>query len=104
MTVAAAQAAPLIPPHPVRGLASNRDPVYPDTARRRGEQGRVVLRVEVSADGAPVSIAVAQSSGFPRLDEAAAGAVRQWRFQPASREGRALAGTADVPIDFRLEN
>ncbi len=104
MPVAAAQAAPLVPPRPIRGLVSNRDPVYPDMARRRGEQGRVMLRVEVSAEGGPVSITVAQSSGFPRLDEAAAAAVRQWRFEPASREGRALVGVADVPIVFRLEN
>ena len=36
----------LIPPRPVAGMESNRPPRYPETARRRGDQGRVIVRVE----------------------------------------------------------
>jgi protein TonB len=63
----------------------------------------VVLRVEVSVAGAPLSVAVLSTSGYPLLDKAALAAVEQWRFQPASQAGTAVAGAADVPIQFRLE-
>lgn len=94
---------PIIPPRPLAGMADNQPPLYPEMARRRREQGRVMLHVDVSADGAPVDWNVLQSSGHPALDAAAIAAVRQWRFVPASQGGRAIAASADVPIIFRLE-
>ena len=100
---AVAQAAPLVPARPLSGMASDAPPVYPELARRRGEQGRVLLRVNVSADGQPVQVAVAQTSGFPALDQAARDAVRRWRFVPATQAGIPIAAVADVRIRFRLE-
>lgn len=100
---ATAQAAPVVPARPLSGMASDAPPVYPDSARRRGEQGRVLLRVNVSAEGRPVEVAVAQTSGFPALDQAAQDAVRRWRFVPASQAGVPIAAVADVRIRFRLE-
>lgn len=94
---------PLIPPRPVAGMADNRPPIYPESARRRQQQGRVIVRVAVSADGAPVNASVAQSSGYSLLDEAAVAAVRQWRFIPASQGGKPTAATAEVPVSFRLQ-
>lgn len=94
----------LIPARPVAGMESDRPPVYPESARRRGEQGRVMLRVDVSAEGLPLDVNVAEGSGFASLDAAALGAVRQWRFIPASRGGTTVAATAQVPIRFRLSN
>jgi len=41
---------------------------YPDSARQRGEEGRVVLRFAVDRSGRVVDFAVAQSSGYPDLD------------------------------------
>jgi len=96
--------AALIPPRPVAGMETNRAPVYPESARRRGEQGRVLLRVDVSADGLPLDVAVAGTSGHPMLDSAALSAVRQWRFVPGTQAGRAVAAVAEVPIRFHLEN
>lgn len=96
--------APPTPARPVAGMESARPPAYPESARRRGEQGRVVLRVDVSADGLPVDVSVAEGSGFPSLDAAALGAVRQWRFVPAISGGTPVAATAQVPIRFRLAN
>jgi periplasmic protein TonB len=95
--------APVVPPQPIGGLASNRKPDYPAAARLRGQQGRVVLRVEVSAAGAPLSVAVLSTSGHTVLDKAALAAVEQWRFKPATLAGIPVAGAIDVPIQFRLE-
>jgi protein TonB len=78
-------------------------PDYPRDSRRRGEQGTVVLDVEVSADGHVESVAIVSSSGYPRLDEAAALAIREAQFTPALLDGRAVGGTVRVPYRFRLD-
>ena len=95
--------APILPPQPISGLAGNRKPDYPASAKQRGQQGRVVLRVEVSAAGSPLSVVVASTSGYSALDKAALAAVEAWRFKPAMQAGTAVAGAVDVPIQFRLE-
>lgn len=103
-TAAPAPAIPVAPPRPVAGLAGNLPPLYPISARRRHDQGRVLLRVDVAPDGTATGLRVLRSSGSPVLDEAALEAVRLWRFVPARLADRAVAATADVPISFRLEN
>jgi len=103
-TAAPMLTASVIPPRPLAGMQNNRAPVYPEIARRRGEQGRVMLRVDVSASGAPVAVQVVGTSGYPVLDAAAESAVRGWRFVPATEAGRPVAAAAEVPINFQLEN
>lgn len=80
----------------------NPPPHYPVRARRRGIEGVVLLEVALDAGGRPVSVAVKRGSGHPGLDEAALMAVRQWKFTPAKRGGRAAAATVEVPIRFSL--
>jgi protein TonB len=91
---------------PDRGLvaAYRPEPVYPRLARRRGQQGEVILEVRVGSDGRPWNIQVKRSSGWSSLDHAAAQAVQHWRFVPARRGGRPVTGTADIPIRFRLQD
>ena len=86
------------------GFASNQRPDYPESARRRREEGRVVVHVAVSADGLPVDVTVASTSGYPVLDAAAVAAVRRWHFVPATQGGVPVAAGADVPIRFHLED
>jgi periplasmic protein TonB len=95
---------PVVPPRPVAGMAADRPPVYPELARRRGEQGRVLVRVSVSATGTPLAVGIGQSSGHASLDDAALAAVRQWRFIPATQAGRPVPAAAVVPIQFQLED
>jgi protein TonB len=90
-----------IPARPIMGAIP--PPAYPQAARRRGEQGRVLVRVQVSPDGSPAAVSVAASSGSASLDDAALAAVRAARFTPATRNGTPVAGAAEVPIVFRLE-
>lgn len=84
------------PPVPV----SSPPPRYPRAALRRGESGEVLLRVQVGPDGAATAIELVRSSGSRALDRAATDAVRQWRFRPARRAGRPVAGVVQVPIAF----
>lgn len=81
---------------------NNPRPAYPTLSRRLGEEGRVMLRVLVRADGTPAEITVHASSGYARLDEAALDAVRRWRFT-VRRGGAAVAAPVLVPISFTLK-
>lgn len=83
-------------------LQSNPSPGYPRLARRRGEEGRVLIRVAIRADGRVERVSIARSSDHKLLDRAALDAVRQWRFRPALRAGRAVTATLTVPVVFRL--
>jgi protein TonB len=78
-------------------------PAYPPRSRRLGEEGTVILRVELSEAGTVGAVRVKTSSGFPRLDEAALAAVRGWRCSPARRNGQAVAATALQPFKFVLQ-
>lgn len=82
---------------------NNPPPVYPAKSRRKREQGRVLLRVQVSAQGAAERVAIQTSSGHVRLDSAALEAVKRWHFVPARRGDRAVAAEVVVPIVFRLD-
>ena len=88
---------------PARPVAGNSPPHYPRLARRRGLQGRVLLLVEVSAQGEPGVLQVIESSGTKLLDNAARDAVARWRFQPALEGGAAVPAQIRVPVEFRLD-
>ncbi len=82
---------------------SNPPPRYPDTSRRRAEEGIVELQVMVSASGVAETIAIARSSGFEALDQAALNAVKRWRFIPGTRNGSPIPTTILVPVRFQLK-
>jgi protein TonB len=86
------------------GYLKNPAPAYPSASRRLGEEGRVVLRVLVEADGRPGEVAIKTSSGFPRLDQAAEDAVRRWKFVPAHKGDEAVRAAVLVPIVFNLRD
>lgn len=81
----------------------NPKPAYPPLSRRMGEEGRVVLRVHVRADGSASDVQLQATSGSPRLDQAALDTVRRWKFVPARRGDEAVAAWVLVPIVFSLK-
>ncbi len=81
----------------------NPAPTYPPLSRRMGEEGKVVLRVSVSAQGTAESVEIKTSSGSQRLDAAAQKTVRVWKFIPAKRADIAIQSFVLVPIIFKLE-
>ncbi len=102
------QAAPTAVAEPVSAARFDADylqnpkPAYPPLSRRLGEEGKVVLRVRVSAAGEPLAVEIRQSSGHARLDEAARAAVEKWRFVPAKRGSEAIEASVLVPLSFTL--
>jgi periplasmic protein TonB len=77
-------------------------PEYPAGAASVSEQGRVQLELAIGSSGRVESVRVLRSSGFARLDEAALAGVRRWRFEPARRDGVAVAWRLEHTIVFRI--
>jgi len=82
---------------------NNPAPNYPSISRRLGEEGLVLLNVQVTADGAADSVELQTGSGSSRLDQAALEAVKKWRFTPAKRGDQAVSASVVVPVRFSLE-
>ncbi|MGD0464727.1 MAG: energy transducer TonB [Tepidisphaeraceae bacterium] len=78
-------------------------PDYPPESRRRGEQGLVLLDVEVKADGTPGAITVVKDPGFPRLVDAAIEASREAAFEPAKVDGVPVIAHIRIPFRFVLQ-
>ena len=77
-------------------------PAYPESARRAGIQGTTLLRIHIEVDGRVSDVTVARSAGHQSLDEAAAEAVRRWRFEPAHNAAGPVSMWAVVPVEFRI--
>ena len=78
-------------------------PRYPAAALRSGETGTVMVEVAVDSKGVPTNVSIENRSGNRELDRAALSAVKQWRFQPALRDGTQVASTVMVPVQFELD-
>ncbi|MBU2700290.1 protein TonB [Sporomusaceae bacterium BoRhaA] len=89
--------------HP--GILSQVTPTYPESARRQGVQGTVLLKIQILASGRPGFVSVYRSSGDDSLDDAAVEAVQQWRFIPAEDRstGEAITCVTTLPVVFRLD-
>ncbi|MDB5967602.1 MAG: energy transducer TonB [Hydrocarboniphaga sp.] len=103
---AAAEPSPPGQPEPPRfdmAYLSNPQPGFPAMSKKLHEEGTVVLRVHVSAAGEALTVDVARSSGYGRLDDAALRAVRKWKFVPSKRGDTPVDGIAMVPMVFSLK-
>ena len=81
----------------------NAPPAYPTLARKRGQEGTVILQVLVSRDGRVEDLMIDTSSNFARLDRAALIAVRKWSFEPGRRGEEKEAMWVRVPVTFKLK-
>ena len=75
-------------------------PKYPRVSRKRGERGRVLVRVFINRDGSSEKVEIEQSSGFNRLDKAAMDSAKRCRFVPAKRNGKPVKTLATIPYTF----
>jgi protein TonB len=102
---APAEVAPQVavtPPRFDAAYLDNPSPPYPTMSRRMGEQGKVLLRVLVNADGSAAQVELKNSSGSSRLDQSALDTVKRWRFVPAKLGTQAVTAWVLVPISFTL--
>lgn len=75
-------------------------PKYPDAAREAGVQGVVQVQTLIDESGRVTETVVVHS--VPGLDEPAVRAVEQWRFRPATADGRPVKVWVTIPVAFRL--
>ncbi|MGH7068212.1 MAG: energy transducer TonB [Acetobacteraceae bacterium] len=91
-------------PAAIDSAVHNIPPAYPALAVREGEQGSVILKVHIAADGSAAAVDIFRTSGYSLLDRAARGAVGQWHFVPARQAELPVPSTMLVKIRFVLTN
>jgi len=79
-------------------------PQYPRSAFEQGVSGEVLLRVEVDAQGRTGDIRVLTSTPAGVFDAASIAAAKQWTFEPALRDGKAVATALKIPMSFKLDD
>ena len=77
-------------------------PRYPESARRQGLTGTTTLLFEVLENGRVGAVQIERTAGHPDLDQAAAEAIKKWRFEPARRGNQAVAVWLRMPVKFVL--
>lgn len=85
------------------GYLQNPAPVYPAISKRLGEQGKVLVRVLIGADGNPQKAELERSSGFDRLDRSALDYVMKCRYVPGKVGGVPQAMWYEAPVNFVLQ-
>ena len=79
-------------------------PVYPEQEKKAGIEGFILLGVEVAADGTVASIKPEQEvPNHPAFTASAMAAVGKWRFEPAQKDGEAIACSVNIPVRFALD-
>ena len=81
----------------------NPKPAYPRISETLNEQGTVVVRAFIEANGTASKAELRTSSGYERLDQTALQTVLKWRYVPGKRAGVPEAMWINVPISFVLE-
>lgn len=98
-----ATAAAVVLPSTSADYLNNPAPPYPRQSKRLGEEGTVVIRVMITAEGRAEIAEIRTSSGYARLDDTALTTVKAWRFVPGKRNGLPEAMWFNVPIRFVLD-
>ncbi len=76
-------------------------PAYPEEARKNRVQGVVKLAAVIDEKGIVVKVEPIESPD-PSLSEAAAAAVKQWTYKPATKNGKPVKVGMTITVNFRL--
>lgn len=74
---------------------------YPESLKEQGQEGRVIVRMQVSAEGEYLKHEVVQSD-YPALTTAVEAVLGEIRFEPAQYEGKPVKGWVAIPFMFKL--
>ncbi len=77
-------------------------PTIPDDLRSEALDRACIVEFVVGTDGRPTSVHITASSNNQQLDQLALQAARQWRFRPATRDGRPVEGKVRLHLEFQV--
>lgn len=77
---------------------------YPPSSKRLEEQGSAVVQACVGTNGRLQEAKVQESSGFPRLDEAAVKYAKALRYTPGTEDGKPVDACFAFRVTFKLRN
>jgi protein TonB len=86
---------------PPRAAAGNAMPVYPEKMRHKGVEAEVIIKIKISAKGEVIAAEVIR--GDEPFASAALAAVKTWRYEPATVDGRPAPFVRLVKLPFRLK-
>jgi len=111
-TEALSSSAPPAPPRPgaqridstmtAPKVISRVEPVYPEAAKKSRLSGVVILEMTIKEDGSVSDVRVVKPLPLG-LDQAALDAVRQWRFEPAMKDGKPIEVIFNITMNFKLD-
>ena len=79
-------------------------PSYPKIAFEQSIVGKVVVRVDVDAEGKATNVRVLEATPAGVFDEATVAAAKQWTFEPAIRNGKAVASALKIPVTYAMDD
>ena len=85
----------------IPGIISRVQAPYTDEARAAKLEGKIVLFIEITSAGIVENVVVLQKMG-KGMDESAVQAIKQWKFSPATKDGRPVAVMITVEMNFSL--
>lgn len=78
------------------------EPHFPETARRMGITGRVVVKFLVKPDGHVDRASIVEVDPPGHFERCVLDALSQWKFKPGTYRGKAVATWVVQPIHFKL--
>jgi protein TonB len=84
----------------IKAAVAKPQPDYPAMARQLKLQGRVEVEVSISPSGTVEEAKIL--TGNPALTGAASNAVRRWKFEPFTSDGKPVRATAIIAFNFKL--
>ena len=76
---------------------------YPDSAKKAGKEGKVILKATIDENGIPRDIVAVTNLGYG-LEEAAITMLRKSTFRPATKAGKPISLEVEIPVDFKLKD
>jgi TonB family protein len=90
--------------NPVIISDSKVQPAYPETARKSKVNGTVILQCVINEDGTVGEISIKKEDPAQfEFGDAAIEAVRQWRYEPALKDGKPVAVYMTILVEFKLD-
>lgn len=84
-------------------FADRLQPPYPLSEQRAGNEGSVKVRVRIGTDGRVVSVEKVAAASDAFFEVTQRQALRQWRFRPATLDGKAIESVKVMTVRFQLE-